>query len=557
MTVDFVNPEWRRREGWLQFGSFPSESEVSRACASLQDIGSSSIAAGPGDSWLAVTCLDSNRWSLVAQSERSSLAQIPNRKVQQVNLFGVFDNHQDCILVVDCSGIVRYANRASYLMLGQDSLVDEVFPLAVTGVGTNELNFRRADGQMVVAEMSTQSTVWNDQSVWLVTLRDVTELRLKDLQLRQAQKMEVVGQLAGGIAHDFNNLLMVIGGHADLLADQLPIRHPGIADIEELRKAVKMGSVLANKLLAFSRDKPMKVRRVEVNQALEDVSKTLNRLLRDDVSLSLELVDATLTMVMDSTDLTQILMNLVLNSQDAIEGSGRITLGSRLVPASTNTREPRVEIFVQDTGSGMATGVLERAFEPFFSTKELDEGTGLGLAVIDRLVKQYDGDIEVKSLEGQGTVFRVFFPLSDSPPEYPSGEDEQCPVNSNFRAIRVLLVDDHELVRNATRRFLERLGYEVEVSASGEEALSLVQECDEPFELLVTDVVMPGMNGFQLAKCLKEIDPRIRTLYMSGYTGPSLPSTRNALADQVMKKPFGLHELRSKLTQVLDGVGEE
>ncbi len=423
--------------------------------------------------------------------------------------------------------------------------------------GTAELEYRivRPDGE--VRWVYDRATVILDESGaparkgGIVT--DITELKRLEEELRQAQKMEAVGRLAGGVAHDFNNLLTAILGYCQLALERLTPDHPVRPDIQEIVKAGERASDLTSQLLAFGRRQMLQPRVLDLNAVVRDLTRLLGRLLGPAVRLESRLGAARPWVRADSGQLEQILVNLSLNARDAMPGGGTLTI-------ETADAEGRVALLVADTGTGMDPDTLARAFEPFFTTKERGRGTGLGLSTVYGIVKQSGGDIAVASAAGAGTTFRIILPAVGAPAEEPAraraGEEAAGAAvggpATGPSAGTVLLVEDEEAVRELVRGVLEARGYHVLLAADGQGALLESERHGGPIDLLITDLIMPGMSGGDLAACIMTSRPALRVLYMSGYTDESLaPARLERAGTAYLQKPFTLGALMEAVREVL------
>jgi len=389
--------------------------------------------------------------------------------------------------------------------------------------------------------------------------RDVTERLGLEQQLRQAQKMEAVGRLAGGIAHDFNNILTAITGHADLLLEDLGHHDPRRTDVDEIRRSAERAAGLTRQLLAFSRQQVLQPKVVDLNALVLDMDKLLRRLIGEDVELATAL-DPTLGRVTaDPGQLEQVIVNLAVNARDAMPQGGKLTLETRNIDLdSSYTLEhslvkpgPYVQLTVSDSGIGMDEETQAHAFEPFFTTKPRGQGTGLGLAMVYGTVKQSGGFIWVYSEPGHGATFKIYLPRVDAPVESatPPAPVERPPRGSET----VLLAEDEPAVRAIAQQVLERQGYTVLAAPSGADALALAAQHGATIDLLLTDVVMPGMSGRDLADRLTAQRPGIRVLYISGYTDNAI--VRHGMLEPglaYLQKPFRPDALVRKVRDVLD-----
>lgn len=357
---------------------------------------------------------------------------------------------------------------------------------------------------------------------------DITDRLLLERQYRQAQKLESVGRLAGGVAHDFNNLLTVINGYANLLLADIAERDPFAHSLREIQNAGEKAASLTRQLLTFSRSQPADVRPVDLNQVVTDEANLLRRLVGEDVELSISSAQGPGAVMADPSQIQQILMNLAVNSRDAMPNGGRLTIDistadSPEAGAAAMFPEfgagPYVTLTVSDTGTGMSDEVRAQAFDPFFTTKPVGQGTGLGLSTVYGIVRQLRGWISLHSEPGSGTSLRIGFPRTE---ETVSAEPEVSPRAVVGGRETVLLVEDQEEVRRYTSSVLRRYGYRVLDAASAGDAILIAEQHPGPIHLMLTDVVMPHMNGCDLVRRLAPFRPRMHVLYMSGYPGDAL-----------------------------------
>src|SRR5438067_3721291 len=415
-------------------------------------------------------------------------------------------------------------------------------------------------GTYRVAEFSATAQLRDGRLTGILGIgRDVTERLGLEQQLRQAQKMEAVGRLAGGIAHDFNNILTAITGHADLLLEDLGHHDPRRADVDEIRRSAERAAGLTRQLLAFSRQQVLQPKVVDLNALVLDMDKLLRRLIGEDVELA-TVLDPTLGHVTaDPGQLEQVIVNLAVNARDAMPQGGKLTLETRNIDLDASyTLEhslvkpgPYVQLTVSDSGIGMDEETQAHAFEPFFTTKPRGQGTGLGLAMVYGTVKQSGGFIWVYSEPGRGATFKIYLPRVDAPVESaaPPAPVERPPRGSET----VLLAEDEPAVRAIARQALERQGYTVLAAPSGGDALALAAQHGATIHLLLTDVVMPGMSGRDLADRLTAQRPGIRVLYISGYTDNAI--VRHGMLEPglaYLQKPFRPDALVRKVREVLD-----
>ncbi|MBL9089470.1 MAG: response regulator [Planctomycetia bacterium] len=419
---------------------------------------------------------------------------------------------------------------------------------------------RRKDGSLFTEE-ATIAPVFDAAGAitgYVAVKRDVTQqLRMAE-QLQQAQKMESVGRLAGGVAHDFNNLLTVIVGYGEMVQAALHPSDPLRAKVDQILSAGRRSAGLTRQFLAFSRRQTLKPVVLDLNALLTDLQKLLGRLIGEDVHLELRLAPGLPRVLADPGQLEQVVMNLAVNSRDAMPTGGRLVLstGARELPpgfahdGAVVPAGPYVALEVTDTGTGMDAATLGRIFEPFFTTKERGKGTGLGLSTVYGIVKQSGGHLQVDSEVGRGTTFRILFPPSAGDAATP--EPRPAAPSAHGGGLAVLLVEDEEPLRPLFRDMLVDLGYRVHVAANGGEALLKVEDGKLVPDVLLTDVVMPGMSGPALATRLRRTLPRLKVLYVSGYTDGALESHgASAAGGALLHKPFTADVLATRLAEVL------
>jgi signal transduction histidine kinase/CheY-like chemotaxis protein len=425
-----------------------------------------------------------------------------------------------------------------------------------------DLEQHREHLETVVQEQTAELVDTVEKLKQEITERQKAEVERQFLQgqLLQSQKMESIGRLAGGVAHDFNNILTAILSYAELTLMKLAEDHPVRSHLVSIQAASEKAATLTHQLLAFSRRQVLEMKAVDLNKVIEGMANMLSRIIGEDILLELKTEATISTIRADQGQIEQVLMNFAVNARDAMPSGGRLLIGTKDVDLNdvllrtqeTVTFDKYVMLSVADTGAGMTAEVRERIFEPFFTTKELGRGTGLGLATVYGIVKQHSGNIFVDSDPGQGTTFKVYFPIAgERGQECDKDHDLSGPLPAGTEVI--LVVEDDPSVRELVRQVLAPLGYKVLATAGGDDALRTSDSYDGPVDLLLTDVVMPGMNGKQLAETLRIKRPGIKVLFMSGYAHDVL-STQGMLEPGVamIHKPFRTVALARQVRQVLD-----
>jgi two-component system cell cycle sensor histidine kinase/response regulator CckA len=382
-------------------------------------------------------------------------------------------------------------------------------------------------------------------------------LQASEQRLRHAQRMEAVGRLAGGIAHDFNNLLTVILGFSEFLIEQLPSDERSHRDASEIRLAAQRASRLTKQLLAFSRQQVLERRVIDLVATVSELQPMIDRLIGEDVQFTFTHAEPPQLVLIDPGQFEQIVMNLVINARDAMPGGGRLTLFiDRTRLDSIHAAELEVPagqyvvLAVSDTGEGIDADTLDHIFEPFFTTKAPGSGTGLGLSTVFGIVHQSGGAIEVDSVVTQGTTFRIYFPLSGAAEA--DRETDAPKVTLKERPSTILLAEDEQGVRAFLEMVLTRAGHHVIATTSGTEALALASRGDQAIDLLIADVVMPGLSGPDVADKLKAVHPGMRALFLSGYSShAALPDRVTADPGAFLQKPFTIDALLAKVRERL------
>jgi two-component system, cell cycle sensor histidine kinase and response regulator CckA len=418
---------------------------------------------------------------------------------------------------------------------------------------------RKKDGKVFEVEMISHHLDYAGRRVRLVVAQDISERHILEQQLRQSQKMEAVGRLAGGLAHDFNNLLMVIKGHTELLTNALPSDDRVSRKIAQIERAGDRAAALTKQLLAFSRMQVLQPRVMNLNGVVEDMGKLLPRLIGEDIELGIRTAADLGAIRADASQMEQIIMNLAVNARDAMPAGGRLFIETSNVELDRtyNAMHPIVQpgryvlLAVSDTGTGMDAETQAHIFEPFFTTKAPGKGTGLGLATVYGVVKQSGGFIWVYSEVGKGTSFKIYLPRVEQP------EDKASAPTSFTEAPRgtetILLAEDEQDVREVAREFLESGGYTVIEARDGADALRLAGEHKSAIDLLVTDMVMPGMTGKELARRLQHQQSGLGVIYMSGYSEQTAAETAQMDASmRLLTKPFSRGSILRSVREALN-----
>ena len=485
------------------------------------------------------------------------------------------------VIITDIAGVIQYMNRRATELTGYSSAEaigknPRIFKSSTTAPEVHRglwetitageewhgiLQNRRKDGHLWWNE-ATISPIRDPEgrvTHFLAIQWDITAQRQLEDQFRQAQKMEAVGRLAGGVAHDFNNLLTVISSYSELLLHDLSAEDPRREDLEEIRKAASGAAGLTRQLLAFSRKQVLEPTVVDLNTVVAGADKMLKRLIGEDIDLVSVLAKDLGAVRADAGQVEQVILNLAVNARDAMPEGGKLTIETSNIKLDTTYVDQHrvvapgayVLLSVSDTGTGMDEHTKAHVFEPFFTTKEQGKGTGLGLATVYGIVKQSGGFIWVYSELGQGTTFKIYFPLVEEAATVPAAHEAPGSLQGTET---VLLAEDSAAVRTVANQVLTRHGYKVLEAVDGRSALEVGTRHEGPVHLLVTDVVMPEMSGRQLAERLKERRPALKVLFVSGYTDDAI--TRHGILEPgiaFLQKPFTPESLARKVREVLDG----
>jgi len=498
----------------------------------------------------------------------------------EVNFRSLVTNAPYGICRCDSAGILQSANPALVTMLGYDSSSELVgnnlanlytdsqgwFLLADRFRSLQRFaglvaDWQRKDGSSIAVRLSGRAIRGERKEIFFELFsEDVTEHRALEMQLRQAQKMEAVGRLAGGIAHDFNNLLMVISGYSELLLDRIGVEPTVRGPAQEIANAAGRATSLTRQLLAFSRKQMLAPKVLDLNATVTENLKMLTRLIGEDIDLVMIPGSDLGAVKADPSQIEQVIMNLAVNARDAMPHGGKLTIETANLTledsythlqASQNPGE-YVMIAISDTGMGMDADTQSHIFEPFFSTKG-PKGTGLGLSTVYGIIKQSGGYIWVFSEPNKGTTFKIYLPRVTEFGEPLTSRPEAAFPASAPAFETILLVEDEGNLRRLAREYLELQGYNVLEAAEGATAIQISKVHEGPIHLLLTDVIMPGMNGRELAQHITSARPETKVLYMSGYTENAIGSNGTLDAGIILlQKPFSLPALKTKVREMLD-----
>lgn len=496
----------------------------------------------------------------------------------------LFEGSPDAILIiegdrfVDCNPaavrMLRSANKEALLALGPHPA--EISPptqpdgrnsfekaeeyLGITferGSHTFEWTHVCGDGELLLVEVQLTVIRHGEKPMVLVVWRDISERKKLEAELSRAQRLEAVGRLAGGVAHDFNNLLLVILGHSELLAEEFKKGRPDPKHVEGVQTAADRAVDLTRQLLAFSRGQPVLARATDLGVLVEKLGGLLERLIGEHIRLSLKSGEEQHTVFADPSQLEQVVVNLAVNARDAMASGGDLEIAvdrcriSARQPLGQLPDGDYVTLRVTDTGVGMSREQLDRAFDPYYTTKDSGKGTGLGLATVHAIAEQNGGHASIESTAGQGTAVHVSFPLSHREPV--SGAPKPSPTRPAAGGETILLVEDEQAIRDLFKTTLTSQGYRVITAGDGQEALDRVARGGQSIDLLITDVVMPRVSGPELVRRLSTTLPKLSVLYMSGY---SEESDLRGMSDEeragLLQKPFSPKQLEAEIRRILD-----
>ena len=472
----------------------------------------------------------------------------------------VYVNQSSCRETGYSSGEILGRNMLEFVVPEQRALVMERMVRRAEGgevPDTYEITLIRKDGSRLPVEMSASIIEYEGEPAYMIFLRDITERLALEQQLRQAQKMEAVGQLAGGVAHDFNNLLQVITGYTEMAMGMIPRDDPAREKLGEVAAAGERAASLVRQLLAFSRNRNMRFEPLSVETMISGHLVMLERIIGEDIELVFTCEEILPPILADGGMLEQVMINLFLNARDAMPDGGRIEVSAfetsldRDACSGYPGLEPGrfVAVEVKDTGIGMDAETLERIFEPFFTTKEQGSGTGLGLSTVYGIVKQHGGVITAASIEGDGSVFRILLPATDGAPE--AGTEDRCGDTVSGGNERILIAEDSDEVRSLLREILSNAGYSVITCSNGLEAISAFRASSDRPDLIVLDIIMPEMGGVEAAERILAMEPAAIFLFCSGYSQRSF-SVQLDGHYSFIKKPYTRPEILAAVRDLLD-----
>lgn len=527
-------------------------------------------------SWRAVT--DLSRKSIYASARDTTEMRRTEQKIRSI-----LESAPDAMIIANAVGEITLVNNQTEAMFGYgreeilgkqiEMLMPERYrerhvshreqfihnPRIRRMGAALELFGQRKDGGEFPVEISLSPLETEEDVLTVSAVRDVTQSKSLEKQLRQAQKMDAIGKLAGGVAHDFNNLLTIISGYSDMLLQSLDDSDPNRELVAEIYHAGERSAGLTRQLLAFSRQQILTLKVLDLNKIVADAEKMLRRLIGENIRLSTSLSAGLWPIRADAGQIEQILLNLAVNARDAMADGGRLTMETQNVVLDQTYAESRADVSpgqyvllaVSDTGCGMSPEVMARIFEPFFTTKEPGKGTGLGLATVHGIVKQSAGHIGVYSEVGIGTTFKIYLPRAEGSN---SGTHDWPRTRKPDRGIEtILLVEDEDRVRAFSKHILVGCGYRVLEAVDGEQAIEVATKYADHVHLLITDVIMPKAGGRAVANGVAKLKPGIRVLFVSGYTDDSV--VRHGVLEEgvnFLQKPFSPASLAQKVREVLD-----
>ncbi|MET4805294.1 response regulator [Limibacillus sp. MBR-115] len=514
-----------------------------------------------------------------AQAKLQEYAQQLEHRVRssEERYRAIVEGISDGVITFGEDGQIESANPAAEAMFGYQAgeivsmSIDALVPDAPSAIGdcsdaAREMSGHRKDGTSFPLSVGYNRVTLGDKTLVIAAIKDLSEQKAVEEQLRQSQKMEAVGQLTGGIAHDFNNILTVVIGNLETLSEELkkdPMNHK--LAIETLRSA-EHGAELTSRLLSFSRKQPLSPSDVDINELVSSMSRLLARTLGERIKVQMGLADGPCKASIDPHLLESAVLNLCINARDAMPNGGKLTIETAETHLDEDYAQAHLEVTpgdyvmlaISDSGEGMPQDIIERAFDPFFTTKEVGKGSGLGLSMVYGFIKQSGGHIKIYSEVGHGTAIKLYLPLADNdtlsePTPDPSMEPSIRAARQPDRPVKILVVEDDPAVRSYVESQLGRLGHQVTTCTNGEEAWNLI-EAGLEFDLLLTDLVMPGeIDGHALAITLRKTRPEVPIIFTSGYTRSAV--LHNGLLSHdvhFLQKPYRRKTLADKIREALE-----
>lgn len=490
----------------------------------------------------------------------------------------LFDDLPVPMIEVSDDGKVLRGNRAALKLTGRENLPSQMLPDIFEGLGRSirdrvadtlkgfslgkpEMARCYRDGEEVFVQITMSRMERKQTKTVLAVLSDATELKTLENQFVQSQKMQAVGQLAGGVAHDFNNILTAITGHADLLLQRHDSKHPNYEDLVQIKQNSNRAAGLTRQLLAFSRKQTLRPKSLKLDDTLSELSHLLNRLLGEKVMLHTEHGQNLKPVRVDERQFEQVIMNLVVNARDAMPSGGTVLIRTRNLTLTEELHRDRatvhpgdyVVVEVKDSGCGIPDDQTTKIFEPFFTTKKVGEGTGLGLSTVYGIIKQTGGFVFVDSKKNVGTCFSVYLPVNDDVEiDEPPVPEKASNVDLTGRG-HVLLVEDEAPVRSFAARALALRGYSVTEAVSGEDALDILSKTEDVFDIFVSDVIMPGVDGPTWVREALKSYPDTKVVFVSGYAEDAFDDDKSEIKNSAfLPKPFSLNDLTSKVKELLD-----
>ena len=490
----------------------------------------------------------------------------------------IMENLPVALIRLSIDGQIEGVNGAARSLLGRANLIGKNFGEEVEGLGrsmrvrvaeavkgdgirTTEMGRYLRAGKEVFLQVSLMTMRFAERTCIVVVLSDKTELKILEAQFVQSQKMQAVGQLAGGVAHDFNNLLTAINGHCDLLLLRNKSGDEDFGDLIQIRQNANRAAALVRQLLAFSRKQTLRPKVLHLDKTLAQLTQLLNRLLGEKVNLKIDIDEGLNLVRVDERQLEQVVMNLVVNARDAMLDGGEVLICAENVNLGQPLERDRatvpmgeyVCIRVKDTGTGIEPDNVSKIFEPFYTTKRVGEGTGLGLSTVYGIIKQTGGFVFVDSLRGKGTEFIIYLPCYAGAAELPKKRPIPAPEPEQGQSSgRILLVEDEDPVRSFATRALTMRGYQVDEAESGEAALEMVAKHGDQYDLYISDIIMPGRDGPTWVREALEIHPDTKVIFMSGYAEDVFEDGKPDIKDAgFLQKPFSLSELSENVSQRL------